>query len=271
MNKFEHYIDAYLSSKETKKHKLSCEFHLISYHYNHIENYAYTLSKLKELSLTQLKYCRKTTLTCNNVDYSFMTSDVHIEIDFELLGVIEYGLFFEYFKHIQENIILNKKHIYVVCLHFHLVSNELLEVFFNFLNNPLIHFIFLTCEVSALPLPILKRSKIKRFKSLISSSYDKTYQQRINNIVKHLVEETNVSLFTWREFIYELLVYNDPIHEAYSYMIFELIQKEFICLSQLDNVFQKYYEVIHLYNNNYRSIYHLEYFIVYLRNLNKKK
>lgn len=270
MNKFEHYIDNYLSPKETKNKHL-CESHFIFYHYHHLENYAYALSKLKELSPTQLKYCRKTTLTHNNTDYSFMTSDVHIEIDFELLGVVEYGLFFECFKHIEENMILNKKHIYVVCLHFHLVSNELLDVFFNFLNNPFIHFLFLTCEVSVLPLSILKMSKIKRFKSLISSSYDKSYRSRVNKIIHQIMEDTNVSLFTWRELIYELLIKNDPIHEAYSYMIFELIQKGLINLSQIDHVFQKYYEIIHLYNNNYRSIYHLEHFIIFLRNLNKKE
>lgn len=274
MTHFDDYVVNYKTPKESA-YAYTCDTHIISYHYHSLQNYADTLRKLQEMSPTNLKYCRKTFLKYNNNDHSFMTSDVHIEIDFELIGVIEYGLFFEFFKHIEENMILNKKHIYVVCLHFEKITTDLLEVFFHFLDNSFIHFIFLTTHISFLPQCLLKKSILKRFKTLDKSIYNKSYKTRVDVLVESLVNErldanTSLSLFAWRETIYSLLVWNDSIHNAFSYLIFELIRCEYINESHMDDLFAKYYEIIHMYNNNYRSIYHLEHFIVYLRNLNKR-
>ena len=48
------------------------------------------------ISNTLLKYSRKTNIIYNNEEYFFNISDVHIEIDFELLGVNEYNIFLSY-------------------------------------------------------------------------------------------------------------------------------------------------------------------------------
>ena len=269
MTHFDNYVSLYETAKESK-YDFGCNEHIISYHYHSLQNYADTLRKLRRLSPSNLKYCRKTTLLYNNEDHSFVTSDVHIEIDFELIGVIEYGLFFEFFKHIKENMILNKTHMYVVCLHFEKITKDLSDVFFNFLDNSFIHFIFLTTQVSFLPRSILKKSVLKRFKTQDKSLYHETYKERVNKIISYIMTDSEESLFVWRESIYSLLVWNDSIHNAFSYLIFELIRCNYIDETQMNELFPKYYEIVHLYNNNYRSIYHLEHFIVYLRNLNKQ-
>ena len=78
-----------------------------------------------------------------------------------------------------------------------------------------------------------------------------------------------MSLFVWREKLYELLILNDNIYACFSYLIELLIQSDYITETTIDDVLFKYYEIMYKYNNNYRSIYHLEHFIIFLRNLKK--
>ena len=117
---------------------------------------------------------------------------------------------------------------------------------------------------------ILKSSKLKRFKSLNKSDYNKTYKERSNDILELILSKKEGSFSLWRDKIYDLLIWNDCIHDALSYIIQELILNEYIQENSLSLVFEKYYEIIKMYNNNYRSIYHLEHFIHFLRNINTK-
>ena len=64
--------------------------HFILYSHDHLFNYNHILNIIKKLSPSELKYNRKTILNFNSNELSFQTSDIHIEIDFELLGVNEY-------------------------------------------------------------------------------------------------------------------------------------------------------------------------------------
>ena len=43
--------------------------------------------------------------------------------------------------------------------------------------------------------------------------------------------------------------------------------KEYLNDENVDSFFPRYAEIMEKYNNNYRTIYHLERFIVYVRNL----
>lgn len=269
MNHFEKIMDSYLSNKETKTQYIDTN-NIICYHDNILESYANVLSQLKIISPSGLKYARKTMIVYNNEECFFHNSDVHIEIDFELLGVIEYGLFFEIFRHLVDNMVVNKKFFYIVCLHFHIIQQDLLDVFYNFLNYNNINFIFVTNQISFLPNSLLKSSKLKRFKSLNKSDYNKTYKDRSNEIIELILSKKEGSFSLWRDKIYDLLIWNDCIHDALSYIIQELILNEYIQENSLSLVFEKYYEIIKMYNNNYRSIYHLEHFIHFLRNINTK-
>lgn len=257
-----------------KKKDTKCSFlqenpnnHFIVYDTNHLNNYRYTLSQLKIQSESELKYCRKTVITHNEKEYSFITSDIHIEVDFEQLGVNENGIYFELFKHVSENMILTKSIFYIVCLHYNEIKQELLQVFHSFLDIPKMYIIMLTDEISFIPTTILSHSVIKKSKSTTHSKYNTEYEKRALTLVNWIINDNNVSLFIWREKLYELLIFNDNIHKSFSFIIQKLIEENYIQEENMNMVFEKYKEIIRKFNNNYRTIYHLELFIVYLRNL----
>lgn len=267
MNKYEKYIDL---SKENKKFiNEKNDSHYILYNKNHLHNYYYAIYNLKQISPSNLKYSRKTFIIYNDKEYIFTNSDIHIDIDFELLGVNEVSVFFELFKHIKENMILQKKIFYICCIHFNEIKLELLEIFHIFMTNPNIKFIFLTDQISFLTSQILKNTLIKKPKANYNSFYNKNYESRIQLLSKYIIKKENISIFAWREKLYELLIFNDNIYSCFSYLIELLIESDYIIESSIDHVLFKYYEIMNKYNNNYRSIYHLEHFIIFLRNLKK--
>ncbi len=93
------------------------------------------------------------------------------------------------------------------------------------------------------------------------------YESRIDIICDFIQNKNSLTILQWREKLYELLIMNDNIHDSFSYLIGKLIQDEYIQSDKIDNVLKTYNKNIHKYNNNYRSIYHLEHFIMYLINL----
>lgn len=241
--------------------------HYIFYHNHHNKNYLFVLEQLKMKSPSQLKYIRKTNITNHDNEYNFITSDIHIEVDFELLGVNQYSVFFDLYKHVQNNLLFNKTVFYIVCLHFNDVHNELLHVFFTFMNNSRIRMIILSNKISFMPSNLLKHMKIQKHKGVQLSNYNKTYESRIDIICDFIQNKNSLTILQWREKLYELLIMNDNIHDCFSYLIGKLIQDEYIQSDEIDNVLKTYNKNIHKYNNNYRSIYHLEHFIMYLINL----
>lgn len=248
--------------------------HYLIYGNNDVANYGYILDQLKKKSPSALKYSRKTTIDCGSQELTFPVSDIHVEVDFELLGVNEYNVFFELFRHISENLVLNSqsKHLFVLCLHFDKIKKELMDVFYNFLNHTKITFIFLTNHLCYVHPHILKRAKIKKHKCVRvdpSLCYSNRYQPRIRDMVQQIVGKNKWSFFQWREKLYELLILNYSIHDCFSYFIECLVEEEYLNDENMDSFFVHYMDIMEKYNNNYRTIYHLERFIVFLRNLKK--
>lgn len=271
MNKTNSYIEKCVDNSVFLSKTIESHNHYIVYHPCCMYNYCYTLSNLKEISPSLLKYNRKTTILFNNDYLHFQTSDVHIEIDFELLGVNEYSIFFQLFRHIKENMILNTmESFYIVCLHYQEIKKELLDIFYTFLDETKISFILCCSQLSFLPENMMKRCIIKKHKHPTSNlKYKKRYEERMNHISNEIICQ-KMSFFEWREKLYQLLIFNYNIQDCFSYLIFDLIEKKYIRQEHMDAFFKKYFKLITKFNNNYRTIYHLEHFIIYLININKK-
>lgn len=237
----------------------------IMYCLDHILNYKHVINLLKKVSPSELKYSRKFLLN----DKYFNMSDVHFEIDFELLGVNEYSIFFDFFNHIQENVSYNKSIIYIVCLHFNVVKKELQEVFYNFFDKHKIFFILCTNKYSFLCDHIKDNSILCKIQSQTHSTYNEKYTSCCNNIVLYILKKHKLNLFKLRELIYELLIKNYNIHDSLQFIVFELINMGYIDDSNVNSVLKEYTHIIEKYNNNYRAIYHIERFILYLINLKK--
>lgn len=124
--------------------------------------YSQTLCLLKKYS--ELKYDKKITCQTEKITYSYHISDIHYEIDMSLLGCNSKMLWHELFLQIVDIISVKTEKIgIIVCKNFHMIHNELLEIFYSYIqhyNHPSSHiqvkYILLTEHVSFLPKNILQ-------------------------------------------------------------------------------------------------------------------
>ena len=84
---------------------------IIVYGNNVINNYVFTLMNLKPLSKSELKYSRRVAITYKAEDILFNISDIHFEVDFEILGVNQYNIFLTLFN-------ISKKTLYPIKRYF---------------------------------------------------------------------------------------------------------------------------------------------------------
>lgn len=191
--------------------------------------------------------------------YSFKISNSHIEIDFELLGTNEYLIWLKLYKMIEDITILHNKSIYVCCYNFHKIKNELIEMFYIFMRNKKIFYILCTQNISFIPKHTIEKFKIIKLKSKQLSTID-IYKEYCTPLIDVIIEN-NIDYLLIREKLYDLLTYNLDIHKCLYYIVEELFIKEKIKLENIEDLFDELYEIIKMYNNNYRPIYHLESFI----------
>ena len=62
--------------------------------------YVFALDILRNFSNQNLKYYKKTEITINKVNYIFMMSDIHFEIDMNLLGTSFKQIWYDFYDHI---------------------------------------------------------------------------------------------------------------------------------------------------------------------------
>ena len=147
---------------------------------------AAALNIIRHHSPSQLKYKRKIELEINGENYYFNISDIHFEIDFELLGTNETTIWNEFINHVL-CIIETKPNInhIILCKNIHTMKDELLQIFYTFIRNKNISFIFTTQHVSFLPSTLKKKCKIIHLKKGIDYSTQYiTYCDEIINFIK---------------------------------------------------------------------------------------
>ena len=142
---------------------------------------------------------KMTYLFQNKKEYVYKISDVHFEIDMELLGCNSKVLFNNLFYHIVEIISTRiSKFGIILCKNFHKIHSELLDIFFTYMQTLLhkkikIQYIITTEHISFIPDNILSRCQIinlKRptqtsYKQCIKSHTSKTKKYKIN---KHILD-----------------------------------------------------------------------------------
>jgi len=150
---------------------------LILYGPSGVGKYTQALNIIKRYSKSNLKYERKLfintdkyekkkeartekTKTANIKRLEFVNriSDIHYEVDMAILGCNSKTLWHEIFFKIVDIVSAKQEKVGIIlCRNFHHIYNELLEVFYSFLNNPLqqfnvnIYFVLLTEHVGFLP------------------------------------------------------------------------------------------------------------------------
>jgi hypothetical protein len=221
--------------------------------------YTKAIEIVKPLSKTELKYKRKMEIEVNNETYYFNISDVHFEIDFELLGTNGNSIWLEFYNNVKYIVDTQKNIGIILCRNFHFIDSELLIIFYTFMIKQNIKFIFCTRNISYLPKEIKELCQIIHCKKISTEKYDLEYKKFCDNII-HYIKNNDDDLFKLREYLYQLSTYNFDIHKCLQYIHFELLKT-----GNLNDIINELIEILHKYNSNYRSIFHLEHFVLFLK------
>ena len=180
----------------------------------------------------------------------------------------------------------------ILCKNFQCIHNELLEIFYSYIHDNInIKYFILTSEISFIPDIITNKCKI-----INVPFYSKTLCKKIlgckgsnvsnmsnikylkgdieeleylnnnicNKLISVIIDYSNINYAELREHIYSILTYNMDINNIIWYIIKKLIKDNKIKSCKIGDVLEKTFRFFHLYNNNYRPIYHLENYFYYL-------
>ena len=252
---------------------------------------------LKKYSPSDLKYEKRVMITSNKVTSYYKISDVHIEVDMGMLGCNSKGIWHDIFT--QMNDILNAKiHKvgFMVCRNFHEIHNELLDIFYSYIQGSLkenpIKFIFITESVSFIPDNILGCCEVINIPRPSKSAYNNCIGKRIpssldlsqldniknlkdtfeiidmydticGKIVSDIQDPVIANWSQFRDHIYDIFTYNLDVHKCIWRILSSVVEKNHP--ENLSAILDKTYTFFRLFNNNYRPIYHLEGYFLFLK------
>jgi Cdc6-like AAA superfamily ATPase len=261
--------------------------------------YTQMLKSIKKYSPTELKYEKKISLTYNKQQYFLKISDIHYEIDFSLLGCNAKQLWHEIYQQIID-IISSKtdKSGIIVCKFFHEIHIELLENFYSYMQknydiNVDLKFIIITEELSFIPDNILNCCEIIRIARPAKTTYMKCLKKKninlktnvitnikmlhlnnenlmlphkiiCNKIIDNLMNINTLHFLSFRDILYDIFIYNLDITECVWYVLVTLIENNAIGSKDISDILIQTFLFFQYYNNNYRPIFHVEKYFLYL-------
>jgi len=275
--------------------------HLILYGPSGVGKYTQALYHIKKYSPTELKYERKMNIAIGKgkgKNYNIKISDIHFEIDMNLLGCNAKALWNELYYHILDIISTRPQHTgIIICKNFHKIHSELLDVFYSYMQT-LVHkdihlvYILLTEQVSFIPLDILDRTTIISLPRPSKTMYKRCTGKQLNikisdienikdiminvtqlmrphniisnRIIKQIDNYKDLNFLEFRETLYDLFIYNIDIVESIWYIMAHYINTGKLTKENICQVFIKLHIYLKYFNNNYRPIYHIENFMIYL-------
>lgn len=269
--------------------------HLIFYGSQGIGKYSQALYFIKNFSDSELKYERKITHNFNNkYNYTFKISDIHFEIDMQLLGCYSKLLFNDLYYHILDVCNTMKKNtVIILCKNFHKIHPELLDIFYSYMHdiphkNINFKYIFLTENISFIPRIILNKCNIVHFEKPSMKSYKKIFKKRKINIkldnvenlkdlkskiikpienknkqlvfslYKCIIDYKNIDFIYLRDSIYNLFIFDYEIQDCLLIILSELIKENRIDNIKTEKIFTYISNFLKKFNNNYRPIFHAE-------------
>jgi len=285
--KFEEYISKTKYLHELPKLPKSIEHfeHMLLYGPAGSGKYTQMLRIVRNYSRSNLKYERRVTvaLSLQQQTHVIKISDIHYEVNMELLGCNAKVIWHDLYTHIVE-MIQNKfphKTGIIVCTNFQTVHNELLEIFYSYMQSS-IKFILVTESVSFLPnaiydrcklVPVVKPSaaKVQEVMGLEAVYYPSTNlaTAHVKSVSAELIASRKIvqgietdSVLNIREHIYHILVHN--IHaEVCLWYIFKMLVPR-IPAAKKEALLGQWCNAINFYTKNYRPLFHLEHGVVLL-------
>ena len=280
--------------------KLANLKNLIFYGPKGVGKYTQMLAAIKKYSPSELKYEKKLSVTYNKNTYFFKISDIHYEIDMSLIGCNSKMLWNEVYNQIID-IILAKadKSGIIVCKYFNSIHIELLDIFYSYmqsLNNGNIDlkFILITEEISFIPDNIINCCHIIKIPRPSRNIYNRCLKTKLNKnlkleeitniknihasvsqlmnpnemicnrLIDNIINLSKINFYFIREYLYDIFIYNLDIQECIWFIVTNLINMHKIQTKDMPDILIKTYTFLQYYNNNYRPIYHVENYILYL-------
>lgn len=249
---------------------------LILYGPSGVGKYTQMLHIVKKYSTSQLKHEKKLLINTASPFY-IKISDIHYEVDMELLGCNSKLLWDDIYNHIVE-IIQNKytdKQGIIVCKNLHKINHELLEIFYSYMQGS-IKYIFLSESISFLPDTLLSKCKILSVPRPSKELYQTVGIMPSSNLKSHSEIDTNKPLFTKIRNSLHTSTMSELREDLYSILIFDLGVESFVYYLittipatslQKASMVKESILFLQYFNNNYRPIYHLEklmYAILYI-------
>ena len=235
---------------------------LIFYGPHHSRKYEHALKIIQRFSPTSLNYEKKIMVSYNGDEYNYRISDIHIEINFEFLGCVSKNLW----AAIYNQVILQAsgKQFIFLCKNFSKINNELLETFYTYVNekNINIRYILLTDNLSSIPKEIIDSCLSIPVKSLTEDTKKSIQNDFLSKIVNIIENYKNTAIKETRNILYELLIYQVDIYDFFYVLLEKIYEKKKPNHFLMIKLLNKLNKILKLFNNNYRSIYHLENFII---------
>jgi hypothetical protein len=141
--------------------------------------YTQVLKMIRPHSPSELKYEKKIIYQVDKQEFIYHISDIHYEIDMSLLGCNSKNTWYEIFSQIVDIISMKKDRCgIVVCKNFHMINNELLEIFYSYIQQYnyaviCIKYILITEHLSFIPNKIIDVCHIVNIARPSSAKYDK--------------------------------------------------------------------------------------------------
>ena len=109
---------------------------LIFYGPKGVGKYTQMLSAIKRYSPSELKYEKKMITVTSKSTHILKISDIHYEVDMELLGCNAKLLWNDFFYHIIDILSASPDHTGIIlCKNFHKIHSELLDIFYSYMQT----------------------------------------------------------------------------------------------------------------------------------------
>ena len=250
--------------------------------------YTQVLRFIKPYSLSNLKYEKKMIVTFNKNQYFFKISDIHVEVDMDLLGCNSKLLWNEVYMQILDVAAAKPDNTHIiVCKNFQEIHGELLEDFYSYMQTTkynsikLIYFI-ISEQISFIPDNIINNCKlipiVRPSKGKINNCFNKKVKLNINEItnlknlrpnitqlmnphflmcnkiINLLINIEEINFVTFRDNLYDIFIYNINIYESVWYIVSTLINADYIKSEDVSDLMVKTYSFFKYFNNNYIPI-----------------
>lgn len=263
-----------------------------------VGKYTCALNVVRRYSTSDLKYEKKLIINTSKGEQVIKISDIHFEVDLSLLGCNSKALWNDIYNDIRDVVSARPSRTgIIICKYFHEIHGELLESFYSYMQtdpNPSINmkFVFITEELSFIPDNIRNRCKVIRVPRPSRAQYNRCLPNKIprnisleeitnmknvstgihqlmkphqvicDGIIDIILKHEKVNFADLRDKLYDIFIYNLDVTDCILY-IFNRVQSH-LSPKGCSDVLDRCQTTLHLYNNNYRPIYHLESFMFYL-------